>query len=379
MKSRKNKVKLLSAAVLMGALGALAWGSVWALQPKGDKSKKAKKATQKDSGQQEDCKIPEKDRKAVLAKVGKAVITVGSFADEINKKSPYLRARYATMEKRKDLLKSMVRRELLAAEAEKRGFSKDPDVQRSMKQVMIQKMLNKVFEDRIKKVGIPEEEMKKFYQDHFKEYNKPEQVRVSHIVVKDKATADKVLGEAQKKGRNMRVWRQLVRKHTIDKKTKVRGGDLRYFPKDTKKVDPAIVAAAFKMEKPGSIGGPIKTKMGFHIVRLTHRRKAFKRTFEEVKDQIKQRILRRKRSQVIKDFVKELRNKAKINVKDDELKTLKVDTRTPIRSRRRGMRYRPPNMRRRRGGRGRRRRRGGRRRRGLRGRRRRMRGKTGPR
>ena len=79
---------------------------------------------------------------------------------------------------------------------------------------------------------------------------------------------------------------------------------------------------------------------------MTHRRKAFKRTFEEVKAQIRQRLLRQKRSQVIKDFVKELKGKAKITIDEKELDSLKVDTRTPIRGAggkgRRRMRFRPP-------------------------------------
>ncbi len=365
---REKKYKILSVTAFLAALGAVALGSVWALQPQGQNpDKKIKKQTSAaEKKGKEDCEISKEDRKKVLAKIGDAVITVGDFADEINKKSPYLRARYESMDKKKDLLKSMVRRELLAAEAAKRGFEKNADVQRSMKQVMIQKLLNHTFEERVKKAGIPEEELKKFYQDHIKEYDKPEQVRVSHILVADMGTAKKVKEEADKKGSDMRAWRELVRKYSTDKKTKVRGGDLRYFPEDAENIQKEIIVAAFKMEKPGTISGPIKTKEGFHIIRLTHRRKAFKRTFDEVKDQIEQRILRRKRSEVVQSYVKELREKAKLEINDEELKTLKVDTRTPVRGRAGGrggkrlQHLRKDMKKRRRGGKGKRGMRGGR-------------------
>ena len=364
MSTRKYLRVLIPTAIgLAAAAGLYALDSVWAQRPTGSKgTKKASKSAGKaaEQGKPSECEMSDEVRKQVLAKVGSSVITVGSFADEINKKSPYLRARYESLERRKDLLQSLVRRELLAAEAAERGLDKNEDVQRSMKQVMIQKLLNKVFEERVKKEGIPEKELKAFYKDHFKEYNKPEQVRISHILVKDQKKAKEILAEAKKKGGNMRNWRQLVRKHSEDRATKVRGGDLRYFPKDTDKIAKPVVEAAFNLKKPGQIAGLVKTKEGYHIIRLTHRRKAFERSFEEVKDQIRQRILRHKRSKVIKDFVDELRNKAKVEIKDEELKTLNVDTRTPIRRRgrgkRRGMRLRRGRRRRGRRMRGRRRR-----------------------
>ncbi len=334
MRKRINeKCKILSATLLIMVAGVVAIGSVWALQDRGGGGRRGKRAR---AAEAENCEIPESDRKKVLAKIGETVITVGDFADEINKKSPYLRARYETMDKRKDLLNSIVRRELLAAEAVRRGLEKNHDVQRSMKQVMIQKLLNHVFEERVKKAGIPEEELRKFYQEHLNEYDKAEQVRISHILVAEKDAAQGVLAEAKEKGGDMREWRELVRKHSVDKETKARGGDLRYFPRDAENIDKNIIAAAFKLQKPGEIAGPIKTSDGFHIIRLTHRRKAFKRTFDEVKDQIEQRILRRKRSETVQAFTDEIREKAEIEIMDDELETLQVDTRTPVPGKGRG-------------------------------------------
>jgi len=327
---KKNK-KLSVAAAVLGGAALIAWGGVWAAgrhAPRKAAGAEAAKAN-------EDCTMPDSVRKQVLAQIGKTVITVGSFADEINRKSPYLRARYATLERRKDLLENMVQRELLAVEAARRGLDKDPDVQRTMKQVMIQKLLTKVFKEQVESKGVPVDELKKFYQAHFKEYNKPEQVRVSQILVKDKATADKVLAEARKAGMNMRAWRDLVRKYSTDRQSKIRGGDLRYFDAKATRLPKALVAAAFKLQKPGQLAGSIKTDKGFSIIRLTHRRKAFKRTFDEVQAQIKQRLLREKRSKVIKAYVENLKKKAKITVNDKELASMKVDTTAPIRTMRR--------------------------------------------
>lgn len=329
MKKATGHIKTLVVLLAVAGLGTVVWAAT---------EKPAKKTGKKE------CTLPESVRKQVLARIGKETITVGAFADEINRKSPYLRARYESLDRRKSLLQNIVRRELLAEEAARRGLDKDPDVQRTMKQVMIQKLLAKVYKERVESKGVTDEELKKFYQDHFKEYNKPEQVRISIILVKDKAAADKVLAEANKAKGNMRVWRELVRKYSQDKVSKIRGGDLRYFDAQTTRVAKPLVEAAFKLGKPGQITGPIKTDKGWYVIRLTHRRKAFKRTLEEVKDQITQRILRQKRSAAIKAFIEELRKKAKIKVYDNELASLKVDTTAPIHMLRRpGVRFKGDN------------------------------------
>ena len=77
----------------------------------------------------------------MLAKVDDVTITVGEFQERINQQSPYVRARYTSMERKKEFLDNLVRFEVLAKEADRRGLTKDPEVVRTMKQVMIQKLL----------------------------------------------------------------------------------------------------------------------------------------------------------------------------------------------------------------------------------------------
>src|SRR5262245_18046115 len=77
--------------------------------------------------------------KTVVASVDDVSITVADLQDRINKQSPYVRARYTSMEQKKDFLDNLVRFEVLAKEAKTRGYDGDPEVVRTMKQVMIQK------------------------------------------------------------------------------------------------------------------------------------------------------------------------------------------------------------------------------------------------
>ena len=60
---------------------------------------------------------------------------------------PFIRARYSTLERKKEFLDNLVRFEVLAREAEKQGLATDPDVQLTLKKIMVQKLVQKNFQD----------------------------------------------------------------------------------------------------------------------------------------------------------------------------------------------------------------------------------------
>ncbi len=265
-----------------------------------------------------------------LAQVDDVTITVGEFQDRINRQSPYIRARYTSLEQKKEFLDNLIRFEVLAKEGFRRGLDKDPDVVRTMKQVMIQKLMKDEFENKIKPEDITDAEMQTFYKEHETEYNKPEEVRVSAIILRSKSKAEEVakeaLGEA---GRSNKGFRELVSKYSVDDKTKIRGGDLRYFPRDSKEIPAPVVSAAFDLQKTGDVAGPIAAGGGsYYIIKQTGRRKAIQKSFDDVKRQIQNRIYRDKRTQAQKDFIAGLREKAKIKVFEDKLSKVRVDTST---------------------------------------------------
>jgi peptidyl-prolyl cis-trans isomerase C len=264
----------------------------------------------------------------VLAKVDDTVITVGEFQDRINRQSPYIRARYTSLEQKKDFLDNLIRFEVLAGEASRRGLDKDPDVVRTMKQVMIQKLMKDEFETRIKPEDITDEQMKAFYEEHRDEYNKPEEVRVSAIVVNNKKVAERAAKEASgETGATNKGFRDLVTKYSEDEATKLRGGDLRYFSRESQEVPAPVIEAAFALVKTGDVAGPVEGGDGkFYVIKQTGRRKALTKEFEEVKRQIQNRLYRDQRTQAQKDFIDGLKAKAKITIDDKALGQVRVDT-----------------------------------------------------
>jgi len=273
--------------------------------------------------------LSDADRAQVVAKVDGVPITVGEFADRINKQSPYIRARYTSVERKKEFLDNLVRFEVLAAEAKKRGLDKHEEVVHAQKQAMIQKLMKAEFEEASGAKDVPEEDLRKFYDEHISEYQKPEQVRISQIVVADKKTAKKIAAEARAKPQDTKLFRDLVSQHSIDEATKTRGGDVRYFAKDDAQIPKAVVEAAFGLEKIGDVANPVQTDQGFVVVKLTGRRKALSRSFEEVKRQIQNRLYRQQRTQKMEDFVGGLKAKAKIEIFEEKLALVPVDANPP--------------------------------------------------
>jgi peptidyl-prolyl cis-trans isomerase C len=266
--------------------------------------------------------------KAPLAKIDDVTITLGEFQERINRQSPYIRARYTSLEQKKEFLDSLVKFEILAKEAYKRGLDKDPEVVRTMKQVMIQKLMRDEFDAKVTADTVKDADMKTYYDANLAEYVKPEEVRASAIILKNRAQADRVLLEAKgDAGKTNKGFRDLVTKFTADEETKLRGGDLRYFDMTTKELPAPVVKASFGLVNTGDVSAVVDAGNGsFYILKQTGRRKAMTKSFDEAKPQIRNKLFREQRLQAQKDFVDGLRAQAKIEINEANLAKVRIDT-----------------------------------------------------
>jgi peptidyl-prolyl cis-trans isomerase C len=292
----------------------------------GQKEKKDKKAP--DEAKPKGPPQTPEELGAAVAVIDGYTITVDDLQERINNQSPYVRARYTSLERKKEVLDSLIRFEVLANEALRQGLDKDPEVVRAMKQVMIQKLLKHEFDTRVKPSDVSEAEMRAWYEANSAQYNTPEMVRVAAIILRDKAQADKIAAEAKAKP-DLKKFRELVTKYSEDDATKTRGGDLKYFAQDSKDIPPEVIKEAWTLAKTGDVTGPVKTSKGYFIIMQTGRRKPVARSFDEVKRGISNQLFKEKRDKAIEDFVKGLRGKAKITIDEKALAAVRVDTSIP--------------------------------------------------
>ncbi len=280
-----------------------------------------------------DSGLPKEHQGKVAARIGDLTITLKEFERRLSEQAPYARARYGSIERKKEFLDNLVRFEVLAAEAAQRGYDRDPDVVQQMKQTMVRKLMSREVQGLVKLADVTDEEMRQYYEEHSDNYHKPEQVRVSQILVSDEARAKKVHADLVKRvnadRRNYRkVFADVARQSSEDAATKARGGDLRFFAKTEEggTQGKAVSDAAFAIKKVGDVTLPFQDEAGWHILLLTGRKNRYDRTFEQVKRQIQNRIYRKKKREATDKYVADLKARARVEVHEDVLELVKVDS-----------------------------------------------------
>lgn len=148
-------------------------------------------------------------------------------------------------------------------------------------EITISKLIDVVTKD----VTASDKEIKQVYDG----YVSP-QVKASHILVKEKKDAEKILSELK----NGADFAELAKKHSICP-SKDKGGDLGYFGKAA--MVPEFSKVAFTL-KPGELSDIVKTEHGYHIIKVLDVKET---KFEDVKDQIKAEIVDGKKNE---EFVK---------------------------------------------------------------------------
>jgi peptidyl-prolyl cis-trans isomerase C len=268
------------------------------------------------------------DLAAPLAKIDDVTITLGELQERINRQSPYIRARYTSLEQKKEFLDSLIRFEVLAKEAFRRGLDKDPEVVRTMKQVMIQRLMRDELDAKITADTVSDTDMKAYYDANLSEYVKPEEVRVSAIILKNRAQAERVAIEARgEAGKTNKGFRDLVNRYTQDEDGKLRGGDLRYFDAATKDIPAPVVKAAFALINTGDVSTAVDAgNATWYVLKQTGRRKSMTKAFDDAKPAIRNKLFRDKRQLAQKDFVDVLRGSAKIEINEANLAKVRIDT-----------------------------------------------------
>src|SRR5215470_7755470 len=278
----------------------------------------------------------------VVAHVGDDVITADEFKRRIDEQSPFLRARYSTLERKKELLEALVRNELLAQEAQRQGLDKSPAVRDATKRAMIQELIKKQLDEKMSGSDISEAELKAFYDAHVDDYVKPERARVFHIFLPAKDAKEKAKAKAkaaallkdiqarEKKG-EANAFQTVATKESKDALSAPMGGDLRFLSKDelAKSHGAEIAEAAFALKNPGEVAGPVETPAGVELIKLQVKTVALNRTFEESKETVRGRMARERRSKQYDEFVKKLRDSGKVSIDEAELAKVVPEGATP--------------------------------------------------
>jgi foldase protein PrsA len=136
-------------------------------------------------------------------------------------------------------------------------------------------------------ITITDEEMKTYFDENKDSFAKAEQIKASHILVPDEKTAN----EVQQKLNDGGNFAKLAKEYSTDDSTKDSGGDLGYFAKGTMVTE--FDDAAFGLAV-NQVSKPVKTKYGYHIIKVEAKKEAQEANYNDSKDKIKATLLDQK-------------------------------------------------------------------------------------
>lgn len=287
-----------------------------------------------------------------VAVVNGSVITQGDFDREMGRvkqrlsRMGKLPADSELSEIKKQVLESLINRELLYQESQKQGiivadktideqlrklkgrFSSEAEfksalsdanlsedaIKSKVKQGMaIQQFIDKEF---VQKITVSDKESKTYYDGHPEVFKQPGQVRASHILIKVDPGADesqkvearrkldKIQGRLEK-GEDFAA----LAKEFSEGPSSANGGDLGYFKKG-QMVKP-FEEAAFTLE-PGKVSDIVETEFGYHLIKVIDKKPGKTIAYEEIRGTLERHLKQEKVQREVNLYVEKLKEKAKV-------------------------------------------------------------------
>ncbi len=203
-------------------------------------------------------------------------------------------------------LQDLINRELGIQKAKKTGLDKDPAVVQKQEDILFHAQISKDLENEFTKINVSDDEVKKYYADN-------QEYRTAHILYRLRAepTPEEVKAgliqsmdiytELQK---SPEKFSQLANKYSQTTGAPV-GGDLGFQPPT--RLAPEYFEA-IKGQKVGYISKPVRTQMGYHIIKVLG-----VKSYDQIdKNLYKKIIYDKKRDALIENYFKGLAKGADI-------------------------------------------------------------------
>lgn len=248
-----------------------------------------------------------------LAKIGNEVVTLDDLEARLKGMPPFMMEQLNTPEGRQRLLKAIVEEEIIVREARARGLDKTEEFKNEIEMRERDVLVNLFYEKVIDTGSAPSDsEVVAFYESHADEFTTPEAIRGRHILVKTEREAAR-LRQRLEEGAD---FAQLASAHSLDAPTKDRGGILhgeitRGAPIKGLGEVPEVVEACFALAE-GEVSQPVKTSMGYHIVRVDRRTPERLKPLDEVRKGIVDRLSYENRPGVRNKVLDDLKSKYKV-------------------------------------------------------------------
>ena len=235
---------------------------------------------------------------------GSASVSDAEIHEQFLKQNSKVKFDYAVL-KQDDLLKGLhpTDEELKAFyESHKASYANSVPEKRKVKYAVVE--TGKAAAD----VQVTPEDLRAYYDQHRDQYRLPEQVKVSHILIKtplpgpDGKVDEKAVAEAQRRAEDLlkqlksgAKLEDLAKKYSEDPGSAKQSGSLGWIGKG--QTVPEFEKTAFSLPK-GQISDLVKSSYGFHIIRVDDKQDAHLKSLDEVKAEIEPVIKHQKGLQI---------------------------------------------------------------------------------
>jgi peptidyl-prolyl cis-trans isomerase D len=230
---------------------------------------------------------------------GSAFVGDTEVRDEFNRRNTKVKFEYAVITQA-DILK-----ELHPTDEELKAFY-DRNKATYNNSIPEKRRIEYVVVDSAKIAGatVTDQDLQAYYDQHRDEYRVPEQVKVSHILIKTPIPApgakedEKAIADARAKAEDVLKqlkaggdFAKLAEKYSDDPGSAKSGGELGWIGRG--RTVPEFEKAAFSLDK-GQTSDLVKSSYGFHIIRVEDKQNAHLKTLAEVKSEIEEKVKQEK-------------------------------------------------------------------------------------
>jgi peptidyl-prolyl cis-trans isomerase C len=241
-------------------------------------------------------------------------LSTGDFLRMANQAPPMNRPDFYDTTAVKDLMWQMIYARVLEHEARRLRIDHSDEYQQALERFRETLMADKMRNDlQQRPVDVSPEELQAYYDDHPEEFSSPPQVRMREALVATQEEASEIITRVRRGSKFAEICGEV----TLRPGMKAKKGDLGTFRRFE---HPNLFDAAQKMEV-GQVGGPIyhATQSGgqWSVVELMSKQDAVIRTFEEVRDNILNKLKNEKRTQALETWLAEMRESTRVDVNDE--------------------------------------------------------------
>jgi len=223
----------------------------------------------------------------------------------------------ANPDKLRNVMDSTYMTKVMAHRAREKGLDQAPSIKEKIDYQVNNLLASAEVEAIVQAKGAPEvaQAAEEYYKANLDSYRTQEMVDTSHILLK---VSDHQEGEAMNLLADLRKrilageisFEDAAQQHSQDNMVATGKGKVGWAPRG--RMVPEYEAVAFAMTEPGSLSEPFKTALGYHLVRFDGRREAALLPFEQVKDNIVQRLLKERRNAIREAYLLEIRDDPKV-------------------------------------------------------------------